>query len=291
MTKYEVLRKYLKDLLKLSSGVRVTVSLIASFILVVHTETQELKHLIRLKGFVPAMFYTTISSFLIIEFINIQNNYLNDRFPWPKVSHYRFIRQILHCLVAPILLSFICATLYFARSGILVFDTAWLSHYFLPIILLIFILNLLYVAKEAFLIIVRPQLTTTKLQLSNKDQTDEKIIKTTQLSYLLIDKNVKDICYIKSYGGTRIAFLKNGEQFAWPYTIDNSLIHLTAGKYLEINRTEIIEKTNIHEISEVDRAYFVVLKHPLENVVKVSQRQSDNHRPFFQYMKTKLAQK
>lgn len=289
MNKPKALASYLQNFSSVKFSVRIFVSTVVSLVLVIHAESDDLRNLVRLKGFIPALAYTAIGTLTILEYVHIQNRNLNEHFPWESNSLKRFVFQILRCIVAPIFIAFICATLYFWNYDILVFDTNWFTHYFLPICLLILILNLLYLAKDAFLLIISQRFEDVKVI---SDSTSEKIEtaprKKIHASHQLLNKKFSNVCLIQLVQGVRLAYLRNGEHFEWPFTIETSLIHLQPGKYLEINRKEIIAKWNIAEISEKDRDFYLILKHPSGTAVKVSQRLSDDHRLYFQHLKSKL---
>ena len=289
MNKPEALANYIKKFSTVKFCVRILLSIVVSLLLVIHAESDDLRNLVRLQGFIPALVYTAIATLTILEYVHVQNRNLNEHSSWESNSLKRFVFQILRCIVAPLFIAFICAASYFWNYDILVFDTNWFTHYFLPICLLILILNLLYLAKDAFLLIISQKFEDVKVI---SDSSLEKIeiapIKKISASPLLLNKKVNDVCLIQRVQGVRLAYLKNGEQFEWPFTIETSLIHLQPGKYLEINRKEIISKWNIAEISETDRDFYLILKHPSGTAVKVSQRLSDEHRVFFQHLKSKL---
>jgi hypothetical protein len=289
MTKPNALASYLQNFSPAKFCIKVLVSIVVSLVLVMHAERDDLKILVRLEGFFPALLFTAIASLTILEYVHIQNRILTKDFRWEINPLKRLVLQILRCIAAPLFIAFVCATIYFWYYDILVFDTRWFSHYFLPISLLIFILNLLYLAKDAFLLIIGQEFTDVKvITHAHHEEVRKTSIKKTVVSPLLLSKNVKDVCLIKNVQGVRLAYLKNGEQFAWPFAIEASLIHLQSGKYLEINRKEIVAKWNIAEISETNRDFYLILKHPSGTAVKVSQRFSDDHRLFFHHLKSKL---
>ncbi|MEJ7558679.1 MAG: hypothetical protein WKF66_10260 [Pedobacter sp.] len=289
MTKYNALNTLSGTFLILNNVLRLLFSIPVAFALVMHAETIELTALVQLKGFMPAMIATSLASFIVLQYVHIQNKTLNKAYPWEKSYKERLTKQFSQCILAPIVIAFLSATIYYGRYRIVISDTAWFTHYFMPIALLIFVLNLLYVAKDAFFLIIKPQPDfASELRIDKNADEVKTIVKYVKLPLTSKIKNFREICFIKSFQGTRIAYTKSGDQFEWPHPICDSLSHLEVGKYLEINRREIIEKNNIDDITENKRIFLLTLRHPAGIVVRVSQRHSDDYRLIFQHLKKKI---
>lgn len=289
MTKRSLLNILIEQFLSLNTLFRLVLAFCVAALLVMHAEPQSLKYLIRLKGFVPAMTYTTLPTFLVLQYVHIINASLNSKYSWEHNLLPRILQQIIQCILAPVFIAFVCATFYYWQHNILVLDTAWFSYYFIIIMLLILLLNLYYFGRDLYQLHMthyknlKHNLTPGSNQ-NNKASVANYLTNNNLLSHIDVD----EIGFIRSIEGIRIAYLNHGGHTEWPYPIDNSIQHLPLGRFLEINRNDVVCKENIKEISEVDRIFLLVLKQPNELVVKVSQRHSNENRLIFQHIKNKL---
>jgi hypothetical protein len=126
---------------------RITLAVIAAHTIVVYGEAETVFSMMLNRAYYIAMAGSFIIAYLLISYVHMINNMLDKRLNWEGGNVIaRIAYQLLLSILAPGVLAFLLAALYFRLNGISILDTSYLRYDFQFIILMLFCLNVYYYA-------------------------------------------------------------------------------------------------------------------------------------------------
>jgi hypothetical protein len=116
-------------------------ALFTGFLICFTGESESIMDLIHLPGFEVALIVSSIIALIAIEHVSYSTKLLHRRHPTYDQEQKKIRYQVLHCLIAPFLLIFTLASIYYACHGIFILNTMWLTNHGWQIFIMLLLLN------------------------------------------------------------------------------------------------------------------------------------------------------
>ncbi|SDE86714.1 LytTr DNA-binding domain-containing protein [Mucilaginibacter pineti] len=126
---------------------RITIALLAAHLIVVYGESETVFSMMLNRAYYIALAASFMIAYLLIAYVHMINQMLDRRLNWEGGNVIaRIVYQLLLSLIAPGVLAFLLAAIYFRLNGMSILDTSYLRYDFQFIMLMLFCLNVYYYA-------------------------------------------------------------------------------------------------------------------------------------------------
>jgi DNA-binding LytR/AlgR family response regulator len=245
---------------------RIALSAIAAHIIVLYYDPDSLFDAIftisYLKGFIGSF----IIAMLLTEYIHFVTVRLDIKYDWHIHTLYRIFWQTIIGFIAPAVLAFLLASLFFWINGYNVFDTVYLEQDFALIVVMLLTINLYYFGLNSFLKLRHMQtavpLMTSEIEAQRVAPIAEKHNETNSINNEVpsikeiivvgtpsksIPVRVEHISYCYILGGYAFVRTTDMESLSDSYQISNNLKTmeelLDKRMFFRINRRMIVNFT------------------------------------------------
>lgn len=216
------------------------------------------------------MLVTFLSVYIILEFIDQVNLYLNKKFEWTKETFQRIIYQLLFAIIVPVLLSIFITFIqweFIWHQDL--FRDNYFKYEFLPQVLLILIINLFFVAVHLF----------------NKGISTEKEVNLSKTPFIIgrkggkkIPVQVSNVSCIQLKQGIVFLITFEGEEFLLSENLDHFEKTLPSSHFFRVNRQLIINREACKSFASGSNGKVNVVIFPAFATIQVSQKRAANFR-------------
>lgn len=237
--------------------VRITGALLAALLIVSFDEPENWYDLLRLPAFYPAVFASTIMAFIIIETVFRINRWLDRVLVWFTKPARRLLLQLLLCVLLPITISVLLATLYYGWYNYSLNETVYFDKHFMPIVIMVISANLYYALQFTVRLLIHllsnkslPTPTTsvstaiTPIAVPNIFHEDLPTVAPHNSLIMPNGLSLEAIDLVFSLN-RNIWVLHDGEKTSWLNTIQKTMLALPADQYFLANKSCIVKRSNI----------------------------------------------
>ncbi|WP_296705499.1 LytTR family DNA-binding domain-containing protein [Algoriphagus sp.] len=215
------------------------------------------------------MLVTFISVYIILEFIDRVNLFLNNKFEWTNDTFKRIINQLLFAIIVPALLSILITYIqweFIWHQDLL--EDNYFKYEFFPQFLLILIINLFFVVEN----------------LLKKEMASEKE-KNVSLAPIIGRKGSKkipvkfsNVSCIQLKQGIVFLITFEGEEFLLSENLDHFEKTLPSSHFFRVNRQLIINREACKSFTSGTNGKVNVIIFPAFDTIQVSQKRAANFR-------------
>lgn len=222
---------------------RIVASILAAHFIVMYGVEKPLFHVLLTPIYYIAMAASVLIAFILMSFVRWINTRLDRRFDWMQKPMERTGLQVLLGWVAPGLLAFLLAFVYFSARNMNILDTLYLRFDYPIILVLILLLNFYYLAYYFF---VKMQFAEKKVV--NSPIASEEINGEVHASFLVnqgarsIPVPIRDIAYFFREGSHNFLRTFNGDDYMYVQSLDEVQALLPALDFFRANRQMLVSK-------------------------------------------------
>lgn len=231
--------------------IRLTISLFASFFIVLNGRW----HLIT-KAFQSPSFYVAVAisfgiSYLMLTIIHRGTTALDRRAPWHKSISRRTLLQLLIGLIFPIVVDIALAAIYITATGQNFVDSGFLLHDFPIIAGFVILMNLFYLVM--YLTAAPPNGDGAILTDSDPNNSPQKPASDTEQTENRDEQDeTLDILYCCRMGRRTTIYTANGRELPTYQSLSSLLEMYSANGLIQINRSTLI---NVAIVEKYDRGH------------------------------------
>lgn len=222
---------------------RIIASVLAAHFIVVYGVEKTFFQILLTPIYYVAMAASITIAFILISFVRWIYLKLDRRFDWVGFPLQRTGLQMLFGLLAPGILAFVLAFIYFSLRGLNILDTLYLRFDYPIILLLILFLNLYYLAYYFY----------GRMRIAETMLPDSPVVATensgTAPKSFLVNQGVKNlpipldkIAYFFREGDLNFLRTLNGEDFPVSFSLDEIEQSLNEADFFRANRQMLVSK-------------------------------------------------
>ncbi|WP_461789454.1 LytTR family DNA-binding domain-containing protein [Pedobacter sp.] len=222
---------------------RVISSVIAAHFIVVYGVEKSLFHILLTPVYYVAMAGSVTIAFILITFVRMIYIRLDRKYGWIERPVERTGLQLLLGLIAPGILAFILASLYFSLRGMNILDTLYLRFDYPIILLLILFLNLYYLAYFFY-----QRMRIAELSVPNLPIVTEELDGLSQRAFLVnqgaksIPVAVSSIAYFFREGSYNFLRTVSGDDYPVQQSLDEVQASLPDTEFFRANRQMLVSR-------------------------------------------------
>ncbi|MEN2282141.1 LytTR family DNA-binding domain-containing protein [Algoriphagus sp. SE2] len=216
------------------------------------------------------MLVTFISVYIILEYIDQVNLYLNKKYEWTKDTFKRIILQLLFAIIVPILLTILITFIqweFIWHQDL--FEHNYFKYEFFPQVLLILIINLFFLVVHLF----------------KKGIPTEKDLNISRTPFIIgrkggkkIPVQISNISAIQLKQGIVYLITFNGEEFLLSENLDHFEKTLPSSHFFRANRQFIFNREACKSFASGTNGKVNVVIFPAFDTIQVSQKRASNFR-------------
>jgi uncharacterized membrane protein len=223
---------------------RVISSVIAAHFIVVYGVEKSLFHILLTPIYYVAMAGSVTIAFILITFVRWIYIRLDRKYGWMERPVERTGLQLLLGLIAPGILAFILASVYFSLRGMNILDTLYLRFDYPIILLLILFLNLYYLAYFFY-----QRMRIAELSVPNVPIGTEEVDGEVQRTFLInqgpksIPVSVASIAYFFREGSYNFLRTVSGDDYPVQQSLDELQALLPSSEFFRANRQMLVSRS------------------------------------------------
>ncbi|MFA6152005.1 MAG: LytTR family DNA-binding domain-containing protein [Chitinophagaceae bacterium] len=224
-------------------SLRVIASVVAAHFIVVYGVEKTFFQILLTPIYYVAMAASVTIAFILISFVRWVYIKLDRKFDWVARPLERTALQVLFGFIAPGILAFVLAFIYFSLRGMNILKTLYLRFDYPIILLLILFLNLYYLAYYFY---GRMRIAETMLPQSlvveteNSEDNSKSFLVNQGIKNLPIP--LKNIAYFFREGDLNFLRTFDGEDFAVSYSLDEIQQNLKETDFFRANRQVLVSR-------------------------------------------------
>jgi hypothetical protein len=222
---------------------RIISSVLAAHFIVVYGVEKTLFQILLTPIYYVAMAASVAIAFTLISFVRWVSLRLSKNFDWIDKPMQRTGLQLLLGWIAPGILAFLMAFIYFSLRGMHILDTLYLRFDYPIILLLILLLNLYYLAYYFY-----ERMRFAENAVVNSPIGQEEINGETRQTFLInqgaksIPIPITDIAYFFREGAYNFLRTFNGDDYAVMQSLDEVQAVLSVADFFRANRQMLVSR-------------------------------------------------
>ncbi len=224
-------------------SLRIIASVLAAHFIVVYGVEKSFFQILLTPIYYVAMTASVTIAFILISFVRWVYIKLDRKFDWVAKPLERTALQVLLGFIAPGILAFVLAFIYFSLRGMNILKTLYLRFDYPIILLLILFLNLYYLAYYFY---GRMRIAETMVPNSPVIETDNS---GSEVKSFLVNQGVKNlpiplknIAYFFREGDLNFMRTFEGEDFVVSYSLDEIQQNLKEADFFRANRQMLVSR-------------------------------------------------
>lgn len=252
---------------------RIAIAFIAAAVIVIFGDRDNIFELLRLGEFYEAMLASFIIALILVTAVNRVTVRLDLTYDWMSHPLQRIGLQVILCFVLPAVAAFALAYLYFNIIGIHILDTVYLRYDFPVILILLFTLNLYYIAFYFY-----RQGRLNAGGENGQDDPDAGILIATQGGESRVFR-YHEIGYFFHAGDFNFVRTTGNEDLLVSGTLDEIEQQLDGRLFFRVNRQMIVHRNTCKSYSHIEHGKLSLVLAPLfKDPVIISQLKAKKFR-------------